>query len=61
MEQWESELKAALLDAKDAKSVDEASGEVGRMRRKLEAVADILADAGIIASTQYAKRKWIEG
>jgi len=54
MEKWEQDLAAAN------ERLDDLTEENERLTAKLERVADIMADAGIIHNTPQAKREWVE-
>ena len=64
MEQWELDLAKALAKptVADGADADEDSIEAqqDRMFSKLERVADILADSGVIHNTPYSKRQWVD-
>ena len=69
IEQWEMELREQLLDDRRLTlSDDSADDDVDdpkpswwELLNKLERVADIMAEAGIIHNTPSAKRQWVEG
>ena len=73
IEQWEMELREQLLDDRrltlsDDSADDDVDDDVDdpkpswwELLNKLERVADIMAEAGIIHNTPSAKRQWVEG
>ena len=62
MSQWEQEMKEQLLDDRrlEYSAEDGSSERELELFERLEKVADILADAGIIHNTPAAKLSWIE-
>ena len=69
IEQWEMELREQLLDDRRLTLSDDSADDDfddpkpsrWELLNKLERVADIMAEAGIIHNTPSAKRQWVEG